>query len=143
MNKRDHRSLTLWAAKCAARVLPYFEKEFADDVRPRKAIEAARGWARRKMTVDEARTAAFAAHAAARDAGRVTARAVARSAAHAAATAQEPEHARHAATYARTAVGNTTSSKHALEAMTRERQWQLEQLLERLRPLISGRRVGD
>jgi len=63
---RDHRALVLWAADCAERVLPYFEEKYPKDARPRKAVEAARAWARGEIALSEVRAAAFAAHAAAR-----------------------------------------------------------------------------
>ena len=136
LNKRDHRSLTLWTAKCAERVLPLFEEEFADDPRPRQAIEAARAWARGKLPLSKARAAASAAHEAARSADHVAARAAARSAGHAAATTNVPVHARHTVTYALTAVGNCAHDKYVEAVKAREREWQVEQLLERLRPLV-------
>ena len=98
--KNDHRSLVLWAAGCAEHVLPYFEKECPGDDRPRKAIEAGRAWVRGEITMCEARAAAFAAHAAARDTDHSAARAAARAAGHAAATAHVTSHAPHAADYA-------------------------------------------
>jgi hypothetical protein len=93
---QDHRAQALWAADCAERVLTHFEQEFPDDDRPRKAIEAARAWARGEIRVGEARAAALAAHAAARDAaaaGQQAACAAARAAGHAAATAHVVTHA--------------------------------------------------
>jgi len=38
-DKKDQKMLALWAADCAERVLPLFEKEYPKDPRPRKAIE--------------------------------------------------------------------------------------------------------
>ncbi len=70
-NEDDHKSLTLWATDCAEHVLPYFETEYLEDNRPRKAIEAGRAWAHGEMTISEARIAAFAAHAAARSANHI------------------------------------------------------------------------
>ena len=114
LDKRDHRSRVLRAADCAEHVLPYFEEKCPKDDRPRKAIEAARAWARGEMSVSEVRAAAFAAHAAAactatRGAGRDAAKyssacAAARAAGHAAATAHMVGHARHAAAYAKKAA---------------------------------------
>jgi len=98
--KKDHKSIVLWAADCAEQVLPYFEKEYPKDKRPRKAIEAGRAWARGEITVSEARAAALAAHAAARNSKNAAARAAARSAGHAAAAAHVASHAPHAADYA-------------------------------------------
>jgi len=98
---RDHRSLVLWAADCAERALPYFEEKYPKDARPRKAVEAARAWARGEIALSEVRAAAFAAHAAARAAAAdAAARSAARAAGHAAATAHVATHAAHAATHA-------------------------------------------
>jgi hypothetical protein len=61
VDRQDHASLALWAADCAEHVLPYFEEKYPKDARPRRAIEAARSWARGEIRVGEARTAAVAA----------------------------------------------------------------------------------
>ena len=100
----DHRSQAIWAADSAERVLPCFEAVLPSDDRPRKAIEAARAWARGEIRVGEARAAALAAHTAAREAiagpangctaARRAASAAARAAGHAAATAHVVTHAR-------------------------------------------------
>jgi hypothetical protein len=45
-SKQDQRSLATCAADCAERVLPYFERAYPKDDRPRKAIEACRTWVR-------------------------------------------------------------------------------------------------
>ena len=94
------QKLALKAAKCAECVLPYFEKKYPKDKRPRKAVKAARDWAEGKIKVGEARKAAFAAHSAARKAKNLAAKYVARAAGHAAATAHVAGHAVHAANYA-------------------------------------------
>jgi len=98
--KKGQRSLALRAAKWAEHVLPYFEKKYKRDRRPRKAIEAARAWAHGKIKVGAARKAALAAHAAARRAKNPAARAAARAAGHAAATAHVAGHAKGVALYA-------------------------------------------
>ncbi len=99
-SKMDKQALAIWASDCAQHVLPYFEEKYPDDDRPRKAIEAARAWVKDEITVGEARSAAFAAHKAAREVEDDIARAVARAAGHAAATAHVASHAVHAADYA-------------------------------------------
>jgi len=104
LDKREHRSLVLWAADCAERALPYFEEKYPKDNRPRNAVEAGRAWVRGEIATGEARAAAFAAHAAARNADQAAARAAARAAGHAAATAHVAGHAAHAASYAVTAA---------------------------------------
>ncbi len=103
-NTKHHKAIASWAADCAERVLPLFETAKPGDSRPKAAISAARRWASGKITMAEARKAAVAGHAAARDAGDAVARDAARAAAHSAATAHEPSHARHAANYAIKAV---------------------------------------
>jgi hypothetical protein len=99
-NLSERKSLARSASNFAKRVLPLFEYVNPEDDRPRKAIEAAREWARGKITISEARKAAFAAHAAAREVTDLAARAAARSAGHAAATAHVAGHAKHAVVYA-------------------------------------------
>jgi hypothetical protein len=42
----DHRTLAIWATDCAAHVLSYFEEQYPNDNRPRKAVEAGRAWVR-------------------------------------------------------------------------------------------------
>jgi hypothetical protein len=69
---RGHRSQALEAADCAERVLALFESRAPNDDRPRKAIDAARAWARGEIRVSAARTAALSAHAAAATAHVVT-----------------------------------------------------------------------
>src|SRR5438132_14202802 len=63
----DHQLLALWAASCAEHVLDLFEPAEPLDPRPRQAIEQARAWVRREITMTEARNAAGHANAAARD----------------------------------------------------------------------------
>jgi hypothetical protein len=127
LRREDQTALALWAADCAERVLPLFEKERPGDDRPRRAIEAARAWARDELRVGEARAAAFAAHAATRETEDPAARAAAR---HAAATAHVADHARAAAAYAVKAVADAAG---AAGAGDKEHKWQLRRLPERLR----------
>ena len=134
LDKGDHRSLALWAADYAERVLPYFEEKYPNDDRPRKAVEAGRAWVRGEIACGEARAAAVAAHAAARDADDGAARAAARAAGHAAATAHMAGHARHAAAYAVTAVTYAAVPTDAATT-TKERDWQYRDLPKHLRPV--------
>ena len=93
----DETGAQLFAADCAEHVLHLFEKNCPGDDRPRKAIEAARVFARGKMpqevlaaartAAEAAGAAAWAAWAAARAAARDAARAAARDAARTAARA--------------------------------------------------------
>jgi hypothetical protein len=63
----DHRLLAVWAADCAQHVLHFFEQAQPNDDRPRQAIEQAHAWVRGEITMSQARKAAFAANAAARE----------------------------------------------------------------------------
>lgn len=135
LDKRDHRSLVLWATDCAEHVLPYFEEKYSQDNRPRTAVEAGRAWVRGEIAMNEARTAAFAAHAAARDAEGAVARAAARAAGHAAATAHVAGHAGHAATYAVTAATAAVPIASAVAASAKERDWQYQHLPKHLWPV--------
>jgi hypothetical protein len=123
----------LYAADCAERVLPIFEKERPDDDRPRKVIEAARAYERGEIDAaawDAARDAAWAAAsavawAAARDAARDAAWAAARDAAWDAAWAA----ASAAAWRAASAAARDAAWAAAGEA---ERTWQTSHLLDSL-----------
>jgi len=95
----DHKAQVIWATDCAGHVLVYFTDKFPTDIRPERAIEAGRAWIRGEISTGEARKAAFASHAAARDTHDAAACAVARAAGHAAATAHVSGHAVHAAVY--------------------------------------------
>lgn len=78
-------TLRLFAADCAERVLPRFERERPNDPRPRQAIETARRFARGEATQGERTAAEAAARAAARAAAEAAAEAAAKAAARAAA----------------------------------------------------------
>jgi hypothetical protein len=109
---------------CAERALPVFEERRPDDFRPRAAIESLRAWERGEIPMTACRTAAFAAHAAARDAtdsGTPDAVAAARAAGQAAAVAHMFDHAPHAAAYAAKAVGLHGAGQADRKA---ERTWQ-------------------
>ena len=126
--KAEQKILALWAADCAERVLPYFEKKYPEDERPRKAIIACREWVRTGVfRMADVRNSALAAHAAARETGEDgSARFAARSAGHAIATAHVPTHAFGAAAYAIRAAA--THSDNANNGIIKERTWQLERL---------------
>lgn len=122
------QTAALWAAVCSDHVIQYFEKERPQDNRPRQAIAAARSWARGRVSVDEARKAAVAADAAAREATGTAAVAAARSAGQAAATAYMSDRAMAASTYAAKSVFYAADGER--EAVEKERAWQYERLRE-------------
>ena len=116
-----HCQMATWAADCAEHVLPLFET-CCSDVRPRQAVKVARAWALGKASVGEARQAAFAAHAAAREATSEAAVAAARAAGHAVATAHMADHCLGTFHYALKAVDASDASMEA------EATWQFERL---------------
>ena len=83
----DEKRLRLFAADCAERVLPIFEKQYPDDKRPRQAIQSARDFANGKIDAAAGDAARDAARDAVRDAAGDAAGAAARDAAWAAADA--------------------------------------------------------
>jgi hypothetical protein len=138
VRKTDQKTLAIWAADCAQRVLPYFEEKYPDDVRPREAIAGLRAWVETQIfKMKEIRKFALDSHAAAREVGLdLAARAAARSAGQAVATAHTPLHALAAGRYAATAVFQAKSASD--EAALAERQWQYSHLLK----LKNGNKKG-
>ena len=92
LERGSHEMLARWAADCAETVLPLFEKEKNRDLRPRKAIETVRAWARGRETTGTAMKASLAAHAAARAVKDPRAVAAARAAGQAAGSAHCADH---------------------------------------------------
>jgi hypothetical protein len=130
VNKTDQRTLARWAIECTERVMPYFEKEFPKDTRPRKAIDTLKTWIKTgEFKMNVIRKASLDSHAAARDVGADTA---ARSAAHAAgqavATAHVPTHAYGPAIYGQQAVFRAANPEKAEAAAAKEREWQFKRL---------------
>lgn len=132
----QHRLLALWAADCAEHVLPFFTAKFPEDDRPLRAIETTRAWARGLASVNDAREAAFAAHAAARDAQDPPAREAARAAGHAVATAHMADHELGAAAYAIKAVRLASMASDRMSAGKDECRWQRAQLPDEIRELV-------
>ncbi len=133
LSDADHRLLALWAAQCADHVLHLFEAEQPSDPRPRDAIDAARAWTRGEMTMMGARARGGHAMGAARPL-RGAARFAAYSAGQAACVGHVPEHDLGAAAYAIKAVQAAEPSD--TNARRRERDWQRDQLPERIRALV-------
>jgi len=133
-DKHDQRLLAIWAADCAERVLPIFEKAYLKDDRPRKAIEACRTWVRTGVfKMADIRKASLAAHAAAREAKENNAACFAAHAAgQAVATAHVPQHAFGAAYYALKAIAAAYPA-NARVKIAKELDWQSRALPKNLR----------
>ncbi len=132
-NKQDQRSLAIWAADCAERVLPFFEKAYPKDDRPRKAIKACRTWAHTGVfKMADIRKASLSAHKAARKAKQNNkACFAARAAGQAVATAHVTQHAFGPAYYAlKIAAANPANVKVKI---TKELGWQTRHLPKKLR----------
>ena len=126
----DHRLLSGWAADCAARVVPIFEAENPSDSRPADAVATALAWAAGDGSMAQARAAAVAANAAARQAtGAATF--AARACGHAAATAHMADHELAAAFYALRAV-----DAMAPDDVEAARSWQLQALPQPVADLV-------
>jgi len=131
----QHFQLAVWAAACAERVLLIFEQDHLEDSRPRIAIEQARAWACGEILMTQARTAAFAAHAAARIAAGA-AKEAARSAGHAVAVAHMADHELGAAAYAIRSIRATVELSCRDDAGRAECRWQRDQLPDTIRALV-------
>ena len=131
----DHHLLALWAAECAEHVLGLFETARPDDVRPRRAIAAARSWARGEIPMMETRAAGGHAMGAARDL-RGAARFAAYSAGQAAVVAHVAEHDLGAAAYAIKAAVAAAPSGDEEEVRRAECRWQRDRLPGRVRELV-------
>lgn len=139
-NKDDQKLLAIWAIDCAERVLPFFEKIYPSDSRPRIAIETCQRWVSTdefKMSV--IRKTSLDSHAAARDViDNAAACFAARAAGQAVATAHITQHAYGAAYYALKAIA-ATDVANAENNVADEMEWQSQQLPESLRQEIMCR----
>ena len=141
-DKQEQIPLAIWAADCAERVLPFFEKAYPKDDRPRKAIEACRTWVRTGVfKMADIRKASLAAHAAAREAKENdAARFAARAAGQAVATAHVPQHAFGAAYYALKVVA-AADPANADARIFKELTWQSRRLPKHLRQEWQSQRL--
>ena len=131
----DHHLLALWAATCAEHVLGLFESARPDDVRPRRAIEHTRAWARGEVAMMQARAAGGHAMGAARDL-RGAARFAAYAAGQAGVVAHVAAHDLGAAAYAIKAARAAAPDGDGTAAGRLECQWQRAQLPGAIRELV-------
>jgi len=104
LSEDDRRLVAAWAADCAWRVLPLFEREAPDDDRPRDGIARTRAFARGELDAAGQIRLRFVANRAAGSATSPAARAAAWSAGQASGVAHMGAHALGAAAYAAKAV---------------------------------------
>lgn len=129
--------MAAWAAVCAERVLPFFERVYPEDDRPRKAIETCRRWIQKGIfSMAEIRGASLAAHAAARESKENKAACfAARAAGQAVATAHVAQHAFGGSYYALKAVA-AVNPENTESSVMREFKWQSRQLPDDQRDTI-------
>lgn len=131
IQKTNHKILAIWAIDCTERVMPFFEKKYLNDGRPRSALKTLEAWISTgsfKMVV--IRKASLDSHAAAKEIGNDSpAASVAHAAGQAVATAHVSLHALGAANYALQAIYRFIERKEeAFLTIAKERKWQLEHL---------------
>jgi len=131
----DHQLLATWAAACAEHVLIFFESARPADSRPRDAVDKTGAWVRGEITMSQARTAAFAANAAAREVSGA-AREAAHAAGQAAAVPHVAAHELGAAAYAIKAARAAASEGEGERAGRLECRWQRAQLPVAIRELV-------
>lgn len=122
----DRRVLAAWAADCAERVLPLFEREAPDDARVGDAIARARAFSQGELTASGEIRRRFVAGRAASSARTPAGTAAARAAAQAAGVAHMGAHALGAAAYAAQAV--ELARPDDPDAVSDEVAWQLARL---------------
>lgn len=116
------RAMGSWAADCAERALPVFEKHVESDSRPRAALEGIRAFAGGGRRTARLRTLALSAFAAAREADDPAAAAAARAAGLAASSAythpladvQQTKHILGPAAYAALALELDGAGRHSI-----------------------------
>jgi len=133
-SKQDQRSLATFAADCAERVLPFFEKAYPKDDRSCKAIKVCRMWVYTGMfRMSDIRGTSLAAHAAAREAKENDAACFAAHAAgQAVAAAHVSQHAFGAAYYALKAIAAANPDTAGVRT-AKEHNWQSRRLPKHLR----------
>jgi hypothetical protein len=117
-----------WAIQCAEHVLALIGEKV--DLRLESALKVARAWEQGDASVGDARNAAVAAHAVARESSNPATVAVARAVGHAVATAHMADHSLGPALYALKAVKAAGGSVEA------EREWQTAHLPPDVRALV-------
>jgi len=135
LSKDQHYQLMMWACACAEHVLPVFGEII--DERLSSALAVAKAWTQGEASVGDARKAAIAAHAVARESSNPAACAVARAVGHAVATAHMADHSLGSAWYALKAV------KTAGRSINAEKKWQVEHLPPEIKELVISAMKAD
>ena len=132
VDETDKKTLAVWAIDCADKVLPFYEKDYPNDSRPRKGLETLQEWVETgEFHMSVIRGASLSSHAAAREVGLDnSARSAVRAAGQAVATAHVPTHSIGAAIYAQQAIHRASDVLDADNNTEIERAWQIRHLVE-------------
>lgn len=133
LSEADRRTVALWAADCAERVLSLFETEAPTDGRPADAIARTRAFARGEVDAAGQIRRRFVAGRAAGAVVGPAAVAAARSAAQASGVAHMGAHALGAAAYAAKAARLASGEDSAIDV---EISWQLDHMTEPVRTAL-------
>ncbi|KKT43753.1 MAG: hypothetical protein UW32_C0001G0345 [Candidatus Wolfebacteria bacterium GW2011_GWE2_44_13] len=115
VGETDQKILARWAIDCAERVMPYFAKQYPKDRRPQQALATLKAWIKTGVfTMAVIRKASLDSHAAAREIGEDNA----------------ARHAYGAAIYAQQAIYRAVGVSEANSAVTAERNWQYQHLVD-------------
>lgn len=131
LSESDRRTVALWAADCAERVLPLFESEAPEDPRARDGIARARAFGRGELTAAGEILRRFEAGRAAKSAKSPAAVAAARAAGQASGVAHMGAHALGAAAYAANAADLAVPGSRDDEV-----RWQLEHMTPEVRAAL-------
>jgi hypothetical protein len=140
LSESDRRLVAAWAADCAERVLPLFEREAPGDERPRDGIARARAFARGELDAAREIRRRFVAGRAAQGVSSPAARAAAWSAGQASGVAHMGAHALGAAAYAAKAAALAASHPGeggAAAGGAAEIAWQLRHLSAPVRTALA------
>ena len=135
LTDEHHHLLALWAADCAEHVLPLFRSERPDDLRPRRAMDAARAWTAGDLAMMATRAAGGHAMGAARDLTGAP-RFAAYAAGQAAVVAHVAEHDLGAAAYAIKAAVAAAPPGQADDVRRAECRWQRDRLPSEVLDLV-------
>jgi hypothetical protein len=128
LKKTDQKTRAVWAAKCSEHVSKIMKKDNPKEIRPSKAIIAAKKWGMNKLSADEVRDAELNSKAAALDADTLPQLMLAKAAEHAAAVANSKGHSIVSATYAAKVVFHKAEDALKDAALKKEREWQFDLL---------------
>lgn len=131
INAADHKIVGIWAFMCSERVMHFFTSQCPEDHRPQNALDTLLNWIDTGyFSMNVIRSAALAAHAAAREVGEDNpARSAARAAGQAVSTPHVRTHAIAASGYALQAIHREGKAYDVELLVAKERDWQKQCLL--------------